>query len=204
VPETWTNWDIENGQRAALLPGYDDVSDDDIVMHSDLDEILNPDLVEPIFELMYKEDKPVTCSLEMFIYRFDQRVDRTWAGNVIARKRMFQDPCTLYKGPLAGVGHAQKRKDRSLCVHFPQLAGWHWGWMGNDETVANKAKSCIETQNRDTDQMLENFHRLDAGSAINQKCATNLVTDLNYPEQVLSVLRQYPFWTENLNANGID
>jgi hypothetical protein len=196
IPETWTNWDIENGQRAALLPGYEDVDDNDIVMHSDLDEILNPDLVPEIIALMDQHDQPVTCSLEMYIYRFDQRVDRTWAGNVVARKRMFQDPCTLYKGPLAGVGHAQKRKDRSLCVHFPQLAGWHWGWMGNDDVVANKARSCIETQHRDTTQMLESFHNLDAASAINRKCETSLIVT-EYPEQVDQVLRKYPYWTES-------
>ena len=193
ISETWTNWDIENGQRSALLPGYADCDANDIVMHSDLDEILNPDLVPAIFELVETTNQPVTCTLEMYIYRFDQRVDRKWAGNVVAKKNMFEDPCKLYKGLLSGVGHAQKKKDRSHCAWFPQDAGWHWGWMGNDDIIRTKAWSCIESQHRDTNEMLESFRKLD-GSAINHKTATNKV-DPQYPASVDQVLRQYPYWT---------
>jgi beta-1,4-mannosyl-glycoprotein beta-1,4-N-acetylglucosaminyltransferase len=195
IPEAWSNWDIENGQRAALRPGYADCNDNDIIMHSDLDEVLNPKLVPDIFNLVETANQPVTCTLEMYIYRFDQKLDRKWAGNVVAKKHMFEDPCKLYKGLGAGVGHAQKRKDRIHCVPFPFNAGWHWGWMGNDEVIKSKAWSCIETQARDADQMLESFHRLDTGAAINHKTVTVHVPMPDYPEQVNSVLRQYPYWT---------
>ena len=42
IPETWSNWDIENGQRAAIRDAYQDCAQDDVIVHSDLDEILNP------------------------------------------------------------------------------------------------------------------------------------------------------------------
>ena len=61
---------------------------------------------------------------------------------------MIDNPCHLYKGLKSGVGHAQKKKDRSHCVPFPKNAGWHWGWMGDDELIKTKAWSCIESQNR--------------------------------------------------------
>jgi beta-1,4-mannosyl-glycoprotein beta-1,4-N-acetylglucosaminyltransferase len=193
IPETWSNWDIENGQRAALLQGYANCSDDDIVMHSDLDEIINPELWPEILDLVNTADQPVTCTLDMYIYRWDQRVDRKWTGNVVAKKRHFADPCTLYKGLRAGVGHAQKKKDRSHCVPFAKTAGWHWGWIGNDDIIKSKAWSCIETQHRDADKMLSTFKRLD-GTAINHKTATNKV-DPQYPKPVDSVLRRYPYWS---------
>lgn len=193
IPETWTNWDIENGQRSALLQGYKDCDANDIVMHSDLDEVLNPELWDGIVELLEQSAKPVTCTLDMYIYRFDQRVDRKWTGNVVAKKHMFEDPCKLYKGLQSGVGHAQKKKDRSHCVQFPHSAGWHWGWMGDDELIKSKAWSCIETQNRDADQMLESFRKLD-GSAINHKTTTHLV-DPAYPVAVDRVVRKYPWWS---------
>jgi beta-1,4-mannosyl-glycoprotein beta-1,4-N-acetylglucosaminyltransferase len=195
IPETWTNWDIENGQRAALMPGYADVGNNDIVMHSDLDEILNPELVPEILAEVETQDKPITCTLEMYIYRFDQKLNRTWAGNVVAKKRHFDDPCHLYKGVNAGVGHAQKKKDRSHCGWYPKMAGWHWGWMGNDDIIKSKIVSCIESQHKDTDQTLAYFHAGDTGSAINQKCVTVYQENPNYPASVDAVLRQYPFWT---------
>jgi len=193
IPETWTNWDIENGQRSALLEGYQDCSDDDIVMHSDLDEIINPELWPEILQTVNTADQPVTCTLDMYIYRWDQQVDRKWTGNVVAKKHMFADPCKLYKGLQSGVGHAQKKKDRSHCVQFPKTAGWHWGWIGNDDIIKSKAWSCIETQHRDADEMLETFKRLD-GTAINHKTATHQV-DPQYPPLVDAVLRQYPYWS---------
>lgn len=195
IPEAWTNWDIENGQRAALVPGYADCSDEDIVMHSDLDEILNPNLVPEILQQLDEQDRPVTCTLEMYIYKFDQKLQRTWAGNVIAKKRMFDDPCHLYKGLNAGVGHAQKRKDRSHCVWYEGLAGWHWGWMGNDDVIKTKVVSCIESQHKDTEEVLSYFHQGDTGSAINQKCVTHHVADPGYPPEIERVLRKYPYWT---------
>jgi len=194
IPETWSNWDIENGQREALLQGYADADANDVVMHSDLDEIINPMLVPEILELLEKENKPVTCTLEMYIYKFDQKLDRKWAGNVVAKKHMFENPCTLYKGLGSGAGHAQKKKDRTHCVPFSKNAGWHWGWMGNDDIIKTKAWSCIESQNRDADQMLDSFKKFDSGAAINHKTVTHHVTPV-YPEQVMEVISQHPYWT---------
>lgn len=201
IPETWSNWDIENGQRAALIEGYADCADNDIIMHSDLDENLNPELFDEILKLVNETGKPVTCTLDFYVYRFDQKVNRKWAGNVVAKKNMFNDPCELYKGLLAGVGHAQKKKDRSHCVSFPQIAGWHWGWMGNDDIIRSKAESCIETQNWDAEKMLGHFHEGNNGDAINGKTVTDFCEDPDYPEVVNTLLRQYPFWTENLKAS---
>jgi len=195
IPESWSNWDIENGQRAALMPGYADADDNDIVMHSDLDEILNPELVPEILSELEKQDKPISCGLEMYIYRFDQKLSRGWIGNVVAKKRHFDDPCHLYKGLGAGVGHAQKKKDRNHCYPFNKPAGWHWGWMGSDDIIKNKIVSCIESQHKDTDQTLTYFRNIDFGNAINHKCVTEYVANPGYPKSVDRVLRQYPFWT---------
>lgn len=195
IPETWSNWDIENGQRAALVPGYADVADNDIVMHSDLDEFLNPELVPEILAQVEAEDRPISCTLEMYIYKFDQKLARSWAGNVVAKKRHFDDPCHLYKGLNAGVGHAQKKKDRSHCGWYPRMAGWHWSWMGNDDIIKTKIVSCIESQNKDTEQTLAYFHAGDTGSAINHKCVTDYVATPDYPESVMQVLKQYPYWS---------
>jgi beta-1,4-mannosyl-glycoprotein beta-1,4-N-acetylglucosaminyltransferase len=195
IPEHWTNWDIENGQRSALLPGYQHCDPDDVIIHSDLDELINPDLVPNILDLLEQHNRPVTCTLDMYVYRFDQKVNRAWAGPVVARRRHFQDPCTLYKGVNAGVGHAQKRKDRSHCVPFPGVSGWHWGWIGDDHTIQSKVLSCIETQHRDPQEIVNHLHQMDTVSAINHKCVTTWDPDPGYPNSVLQVIKQYPYWT---------
>jgi hypothetical protein len=101
---------------------------------------------------------------------------------------MFTTPHELYKG------NSTKRKDRSHCVGFKEAVGWHWTWIGSDELVKNKVRSCIESQHRDPEQILEAFKRLDTISAINHKCTTRTI-DTAYPESVQNVLKNYPqYW----------
>lgn len=196
VPETWSNWDIENGQRAALLSGYEDCDDEDVIMHSDLDEILNPDCVPEIIRQVQQQDRPVSCTLDMYMHRFDLKLDRNWAGNVVAKKRHFQDPCKLYKGITAGVGTAKKKKDRSHCTWTVGTVGWHWTWMGSEDVVKNKVVSCIETQHRDANNVYNLLEAGNTAAAINHKCVTTKV-QVQYPAKVLSVLQKYPWWSDH-------
>jgi hypothetical protein len=49
--------------------------------------------------------------------------------------------------------------------------------------------------------MLGHFHNGNNGDAINGKTVTEFREDPGYPEVVNTLLRQYPFWTENLKAS---
>jgi hypothetical protein len=186
--EDQTNLICETMMRQGLQPAIDQYSDNDIVIHGDLDEVIDPTKWLAIVELMNANNKPVTCGFEMYMYRFDQKADRNWKGSVVARKRMFATPHELYKG------QSIKRKDRSHCVGLKEPVGWHWTWIGSDELVKNKVVSCIESQHRDPEQILEAFRRLDTISAINHKCTTRTV-DAVYPDPVQQVLKNYPqYW----------
>lgn len=192
VPQGYVNWQCENHSRASLQQGIDQFGAEDIIIHGDLDEILNPELVPAIIETMDQNNKPVACVMEMFVYKFDQKLDRNWNGSIVARKRMFTNPQQLYKGANT------KRKDRSHCVIFPGAAGWHWTWIGNDDRVRSKVLSCIESQHRDPEQVLGALKNLDAASAINHKC-NNSYHAPQYPAAVMAVLQRYPYWTNAAN-----
>lgn len=183
------NWQCENQMRKGLQPAIDLLDPDDIVIHADLDEIINPEHWKQILAELDQHNKPVSVSLSMFIYRFDQQADRNWSGPVVARRHMFTDCHTLYKGT------QHKKKDRSHCHHIRDNHGWHWTWIGPDDRIRNKVQSCIESQHRDPEQVLGSFKALDTAAAINHKCATKTV-DPMYPKSVQSVLSKYPqYWT---------
>lgn len=189
VPIGCKDWCCEQGMRINLQPAIDRYNDTDIFYYSDLDEIINPEKVPAILNLMRTEQKPVSCVLDMYIYRFDQKVNRKWSGTVWSQKPWFENPQKLYKGD------SPKRKDRNHCVKFPDTAGWHWSWMGDDQRILNKAVSCIETQHKDAEKMLTDFKDLNAAGAINHKCATEFCQDPGYPQSVLDVIKKYPWWT---------
>jgi beta-1,4-mannosyl-glycoprotein beta-1,4-N-acetylglucosaminyltransferase len=188
IPEGYKDWKCENYSRASLQLGIKLCDANDIRIHSELDEILNPEYVPSILELLEKENKPVACDLDIFFYKFDQKAARTWSGNVIAKKHMFQDPQQLYKGD------QPKKKNRNHCVRHPGIVGYHWTWMGDDERIKTKVISNIELQYRNPAEVLSALKEQDTKKAINHKCETTFV-NYNYPESVLTVIKQYPYWT---------
>ena len=187
LAEDQINLVCETMMRRGLQPAIDQYHDDDIILHGDLDEVVDPNRWRDIVALMDLHDRPVTCGMEMYVYRFDQRTHRGWKGTVVARKRMFATPHELYKGKNI------KRKDRSHCVGLREPVGWHWTWMGSDDAIRHKVAACIESQHRDPQQVLEAFQARDSAAAINHKCTSDIVT-VTYPEPVQSVLAQYPTW----------
>jgi Glycosyltransferase family 17 len=190
LQEHQTNLVCETMMRQAIAPALAACDSADIVIHGDLDEIINPECWADIVALMDLHDRPVTCGFEMFMYKFDQRADRGWKGSVVARRRMFDTPHELYKG------NSVKRKDRNHCVGLKTPVGWHWTWIGTDDLIRNKVVSCIESQHRDPEQILSAFKQLDTIAAINHKCTTHSI-NITYPAAVQSVLRQYPAYWNN-------
>ena len=189
VPADYLNWQCENHSRRSLAAGLADLEPNDTVIHGDLDEVPDVGQLDQIIEYMDQHQRPVSLRMEMYAWRFDQRLDRSWNGTVIARRHMFQDPQQLYKG------NNIKRKDRSHCVLYPHTAGWHWTWIGDDQRIRSKVRSCIESQYRDPDQVLTAFRELDTAAAINHKCGSATVI-AHYPPGIQTVLGRYPqYWT---------
>lgn len=180
----------ETMMRQAIAPALAMCDPNDIVIHGDLDEIINPECWANIVAEMDLHDRPVSCGFDMYMYKFDQRAERGWKGSVVARRRMFDTPHELYKG--ASI----KRKNRDHCVGLKMPVGWHWTWMGSDELIRNKVVSCIESQHRDPEQILQAFKQRDTISAINHKATTHVV-EIRYPDAVQAVLKRYPSYWHN-------
>lgn len=193
IPKNLINWQCENFSRAQLNQGLKDLEPDDIIIHGDLDEIINTENFPAILDFLNQHNRPISLNLEMYAYKFNQRMSRNWTGHVVASRKMFTDPQQLYKG------QNSKRKDRSHCVLYPSIVGWHWTWIGDDERVRNKVLSCIESQHRDPEQVLSAFKQLDTASAINHKCSTTTI-ETHYPPHILKILKNYPQYWANENA----
>lgn len=191
IPKDYKDWKCENYSRESLQIEIDKLNDNDIIIHSDLDEILNPEKIDSLLELLETENKPVNCRCSMYAYSFDRKLRRDWYGPVIAKKYMFENPQKLYKG------NNHKRKDRSHCCRVHENVGWHWTWIGNDERIKNKVVSCIESQYKNPDEVLQAFKDSDTQTAINHKCDSYVIKELEYPEFVLNIITNYPYWSKN-------
>jgi hypothetical protein len=58
----------ETSMRRGFKNSLEKYSDSDIIIHGDLDEILNPIKFKKILDVMDQAGKPLSCGLEMYMY----------------------------------------------------------------------------------------------------------------------------------------
>lgn len=122
------SWQREAYQRDAILRGLDGCRDDDMVIVSDVDEILRREVVErlrgggPAFDTVF------TTELDLFFYRLNYRFSRDWRAAGAAPFRFIRQT-----GPNA-VRYLAKQN----IGHLIRDAGWHFSWMGDVSRFAAK------------------------------------------------------------------
>ncbi|KAA0593844.1 hypothetical protein J2848_005792 [Azospirillum lipoferum] len=122
------SWQREAYQRDAILRGLDGCRDDDMVIVSDVDEILRREVVErlrgggPAFDTVF------TAELDLFFYRLNYRFARNWRAAGAAPFRFIRQT-----GPNA-VRYLAKQD----IGHLIRDAGWHFSWMGDLKRFAAK------------------------------------------------------------------
>lgn len=143
-PSNMDAWSRENAQRNALSYGLKNISDDDLVIISDVDEIPRASAVR---ETLTRTDVDV---IGLQLTHFHLRLNYLQIDG--------SDP--VYVWPVAAWGHAYKRSnpqklrdfrltlktkmlngqlDSNLTVF--QHAGWHFSYIGDDEHVRLKLES---------------------------------------------------------------
>ncbi len=144
-------WSRENHQRNCITRGLKQLSmsNDDVIMVSDLDEIPNVTVVSNIKGVM--ETHPIV-SLHMlaFCYNFDfMQTHEPWFGTVITNWLTFS-----------------KSEDfpqfmRSNRWHFPKIieAGWHMSSFGDSEFIVNKIKNFAHCNDENLVNISDDFIR---------------------------------------------
>lgn len=150
-------WIRERGQRDALGIGLHMMPEDTIYICSDCDEIVNPQQLEAISEVVRgAEDKIVKLSMSMHYGRADKQLI-TPDGKLHNWRNAFVSTVGLLK---KGGTLSSMRADTD-CIYFGDLdAGWHFSWMGDSARRLKKLKSYAhwETDRPDIAQTCERFN----------------------------------------------
>jgi len=146
TPDNNSNlWNMENFQRNCISRGLKqiDLSDEDIILISDLDEIPNGEILN---KLSQNNFECISFDMMFFAYFLNLvSLNRTWVGTVAVKNLYFKkhDPQFF----------------RNIKDRLPRLSnsGWHFSWCGGYEQVYEKAHSCIEPFDKSNLPTIEEF-----------------------------------------------
>lgn len=130
-PVTATAWEREFHVRNAILRGLEDADANDLVIVSDADEIIRPEVVQ---ELDRTLAGPVALQVRYFTFRVNWEWMNVRSDPRIARFRDLGSPQEL-------------RRRRGLPV-VPD-AGWHVSWLGDAAAARQKLESFSHTEMKD-------------------------------------------------------
>lgn len=141
MPGSTNPWHNEHHQRNAIVRGIDDVSADDLVIISDVDEIPRAAAVER----MRASDQTI-FALRMPIYNFKFNYmklnpDRYSVWAMAARRAVFDEivPNSL-RDMRFGFFDAPYQFVNAGCEVI-EHGGWHFGYLGDREYLIDKAQS---------------------------------------------------------------
>lgn len=187
-------WVRERAQRDALSVGLQMLPDDTIFICSDCDEIVNPERLTELKEVVCaSEDRPVKLSMSMHYGRADRQLI-TPDGKLHNWRNAFASTV----GVLRDSGTLSSMRATTDNVYFGDLdAGWHFSWMGDSARRLNKLKSYAhwETDRPDIEKTCERFNA-DLGSADMLGREDHLITEYpanKLPKGVFDLERVKPF-----------
>ncbi len=134
-PANTSNWEKENFQRNYIINALKDISDDDYIMISDVDEI--PNLKNFNHNEKYKY---IAFKQKNFFYKFNliNKTIPNWFGTKMCKKKYLKSPQWLRN---------QKVKKFSLLKFYKirwniiENGGWHFSFLMKPEEIREKIMS---------------------------------------------------------------
>jgi hypothetical protein len=144
MPETTDSWVREKFQRKCLERGLGDLAPEDIVIVSDCDEIVRPELLEMIKEDENDYDRYV-CKLPLFQYKINYLMVKPEPAHpklAVTRGRVFTDPD---QERTYTFDWTPKPPNTVKLEH----GGWHFTYFGDNDHAITKIQNFahVETDN---------------------------------------------------------
>jgi Glycosyltransferase family 17 len=166
-------WYNADDQRNAMLAGITDADDNDLIVVSDVDEIMRSSSVDYI----RIQTGPVFFGFRMPLFNFKFNY-----------MRVYPDPgpydvwATAAPASWVRANTAQGLRNlRSTLVHLPNAellthAGWHFSYLGDEEWLRDKARSTVH-QEENTPELLTNMN---IAASIANKKSWDRTTEFRY------------------------
>jgi hypothetical protein len=151
MPTDTDAWGREAHQRNSIARGIVDADDNDIVIVSDLDEIIRPSTVDAM--RADAENSIWGLRMPLFYFKFNymltttDSIYTTWA--MACRKQILTEAEDLRRNRFALNGFALNHKVNG--IHMMEHSGWQFSYLGDTEFAKSKIQSFahVETNRAD-------------------------------------------------------
>jgi beta-1,4-mannosyl-glycoprotein beta-1,4-N-acetylglucosaminyltransferase len=191
------SWILEHGHRNSFSLAESVISNNDIVLIGDLDEIPSHESLEFLKNNYYIVEKhPVSFSLIFHYYFLNcQRngFERIWNGTVAVSGDHFKK-----------TSPQEHRDNRNSYSRLPN-AGWHFSYLGGYEMIKTKIESFAHTEfNTPEINNREHIDKcLNAGIDIFNRpdISYDFVTTKKYPLYIQEIMSEYPHLVREVQIN---
>lgn len=123
-PKNEKHWCRDFFHRECLRLGMTNCEDGDMVMFSDIDEIPNPKIIEPL-KSKIRQGEIYRCLQDMYYYYLNVLKEKNWKGTSIALYGTLKRHCL----------NSIRMNDWNFLI---DRGGWHFSFLGDAEQVKHK------------------------------------------------------------------
>lgn len=181
-------WVNERYQRDAIMRGCEDACDDDLIMISDVDEIVRPSAMERIIQ---SNSDVLALEMPCFYYKLnfvDPKSTSMWT--MVGRPSIIRS-CTAqaFRDARAAFQNDPNYKFSNAQCEVIRHAGWHFSYLGDNEFVKRKFVSYSHAGDQDP-TYVNNFNMdVEIYSSGNGRAA--LRVDEYFPNTILADIDKY-------------
>lgn len=199
MPEHTDAWGREEHQRNAIALGLEDADDDDIIIVSDLDEILRPSTIDSL----RNDDSNVILGMRMplFYFRVNHMLTTTdstyttWA--MACRKKFYTTAEELRKQRfmLNGFAYNYNQSGIRMCEH----AGWQFSYFGDSTFAQSKIQSFahVETNRPEILESIDIDRSIANGDGLGPNPVERFVSvqvDDYFPNTIINNISRWQNW----------
>lgn len=154
MPNTNDSWVRERYQRWSCIKALIDVSADDIIITSDLDEIPRADAIA-----MIKEDENQWGRYILTIPMFQYKINYMKIYDIVKQPNIMVTRAKLYTNPQQEREYTFPWNKKPEDLVFIEHAGWHFTYFGDNSHAIAKIQNFAHTET-DTPEMIAR-HNID-------------------------------------------
>ena len=139
-------WERQDYQRDFLKNGLMDIDKDDLIIYSDADEIINPNIVKNLKNI---KNEVAICEQYCFYYKLNLLSDlykNSWEGSRVIKYKNLKSFSWLRLITKKNLKYSFFRFDKFKKIKVLDNGGWHFSYLMSEEDIQKKIKAWTHSE----------------------------------------------------------